>query len=85
MKKTWKTKWLKALRSGSYKQTKGQLVSSISEAYCCLGVLCKVGRIPSEVRFGTTFFDGDYEVLSKNLLEKFGLTAGEQCELSVLI
>ena len=82
MKKTWKTKWLKALRSGRYKQTTNQLCSNIIEAYCCLGVLCKVGRIPSKVRSELTFFDGNYEVLSKNLLEKFGLTDDEQHELS---
>jgi len=35
-----KAKWLKALRSGDYKQTKGELVSD--GRYCCLGVACKV-------------------------------------------
>lgn len=35
-----KAKWLKALRSGKYKQTrKGTLYNKKSNAYCCLGVL----------------------------------------------
>jgi hypothetical protein len=35
-----KRKWLKALRSGKYKQGTGALRSDGS--YCCLGVLCDV-------------------------------------------
>ena len=31
--------WIKALRSGKYKQTTGKL-KSIEGSYCCLGVLC---------------------------------------------
>jgi hypothetical protein len=39
-----KAKWLKALRSGKYNQTKGQLKDETG--YCCLGVLCEVkGRL----------------------------------------
>lgn len=34
-----KQKWVKALRSGEYKQGTGQLRNSKAE-YCCLGVLC---------------------------------------------
>lgn len=40
MKKRVKTKWLKALRSGEYKQTTGALCHN--DAFCCLGVLCDV-------------------------------------------
>jgi hypothetical protein len=35
-----KAKWVAALRSGSYKQTHGQLVKH--DAYCCLGVWCVI-------------------------------------------
>ena len=35
-----KTKWLKALRSGIYKQVTGELHSE--KGYCCLEVLCDV-------------------------------------------
>ena len=43
----WKNKWMKALRSGKYKQTNGFLyvkTASISQprGYCCLGVLARV-------------------------------------------
>jgi hypothetical protein len=40
MKEKYKKKWLKALRSGEYDQTIGQLASD--DGYCCLGVLCEV-------------------------------------------
>jgi hypothetical protein len=43
-----KEKWVKALRSGRYKQTTGVLSehdSSGREANCCLGVLCRVARL----------------------------------------
>ena len=38
-------KWVKALRSGEYKQTKLSLSDDVG--YCCLGVVCKV-FIPEE-------------------------------------
>lgn len=34
-------KWVRALRSGEYKQTTGCLRSS-QDGYCCLGVLCDI-------------------------------------------
>lgn len=33
-------KWIKALRSGKYKQAKGQFQKE--DGYCCLGVACRV-------------------------------------------
>lgn len=33
-----KTKWIRALKSGKYKQTTGALKNH--EGFCCLGVLC---------------------------------------------
>lgn len=38
-----KNKWIKALRSGKFKQGLLKLVSS-DKKYCCLGVLCVVGK-----------------------------------------
>lgn len=48
MNKQLRDKWIKALRSGKYKQTTGVLKSG--DHYCCLGVLCKVAgkRINAE-------------------------------------
>lgn len=37
-----KAAWLKALRSGKYRQARGSL--NTSGAYCCLGVLCDVTK-----------------------------------------
>jgi hypothetical protein len=45
-----KNKWIKALRSGKYKQTRvGTLYNKDSDAYCCLGVLqkCLTGKVES--------------------------------------
>jgi hypothetical protein len=44
MDKKLKAKWIKALRSGEYKQGKGVLRSGTGKdaSYCCLGVLCDV-------------------------------------------
>lgn len=41
MKATVKRAWLKALRSGKYKQTKG-ILRSKTGGFCCLGVLCDI-------------------------------------------
>lgn len=43
MDKKLKMKWLKALRSGKYKQTTGTLHGG--DAYCCLGVLACVANL----------------------------------------
>lgn len=44
MKKSVMKKWVKALRSGNYKQGKDILKSSTGD-YCCLGVLCDISRL----------------------------------------
>jgi len=40
MNKEIKAKWIEALKSGKYKQTKGTLKNE--QGYCCLGVLCAI-------------------------------------------
>jgi hypothetical protein len=54
MNKAIKRRWVKALRSGEYKQTKGALRAD--SGYCCLGVLCdlaeKEGIVVSEHKYG---------------------------------
>jgi hypothetical protein len=44
MRKSIKNKWVKALRSGKYKQGTGQLHSENEEgkSFCCLGVLATI-------------------------------------------
>lgn len=43
MKKKIAEKWVKALRSGKYKQAIGKL-KSVTGGYCCLGVLCNISK-----------------------------------------
>jgi hypothetical protein len=45
-----KTKWLAALRSGEYSQTRANLRDS--EGFCCLGVLCDIYSKENEVSWG---------------------------------
>jgi hypothetical protein len=40
MNDEWKAKWVAALTSGKYKQTKGTLTDK--NGFCCLGVLCDI-------------------------------------------
>jgi len=40
MKQAIAEQWIKALRSGEYKQTSGQLRAN--DGFCCLGVLCNL-------------------------------------------
>lgn len=44
MKKEVKDLWVKALRSGKYKQTTKTLKNNEDDAYCCLGVLCDISK-----------------------------------------
>lgn len=41
MKRSIMKRWVKALRSGEYEQTKDKLVSE-DDSFCCLGVLCNL-------------------------------------------
>ena len=43
MKKEIKKKWVKALRSGKYKQGRGELREE--DRFCCLGVLCDLSKL----------------------------------------
>ncbi len=73
MNKRIKKLWLKALRSGKFKQTKGRLRYKTEDgyAYCCLGVLeqvrCEVEgkRFPSRLPHG--------QVLTVSTMEWAGL------------
>jgi hypothetical protein len=70
MIRSWKRKWVKALKSGDFKQCKGKL-KHIGR-YCCLGVLGEVINHGS-LNFGTK----DREDLT-------GLSYNEQKELARL-
>lgn len=42
MNKQLRRKWLRALRSGSYRRGEGSLVSEDGRKFCCLGVLADI-------------------------------------------
>ncbi len=48
-------KWIEALRSGKYTQTK-RVLQDTNNGYCCLGVACKV-LIPEDKQFTHTVFN----------------------------
>lgn len=58
--------WLKALRSGEYKQAQGSLVGEGGESFCCLGVACIEAGYTPDALLG---FDnlGTFESVQDNL------------------
>lgn len=86
MKKAWKAKWVKALRSGKYKQARGQLRREYADgqyAYCCLGALCDIAS-GTKWRRGEAVVSkvSNVDVLSGMTLDKFGLSYPEQGTLT---
>jgi hypothetical protein len=70
------SEWIKALRSGEYKQISGKLGDN--NGYCCLGVACEVYRkqFPLELvvrGYGDRVYDGFYGELPPVVREAFGL------------
>lgn len=66
-------KWVKALRSGKYRQTRGSL--KFEGAYCCLGVLNSVCRLRVPM---------SYPTLGDSVLGKIGLTSEQESSLITL-
>jgi hypothetical protein len=74
-------RWIKALESGTYKQTIGKLArdSKGARSYCCLGVLCDLAvkaKIISETERdidGNPTFDDEYGVLPESVRDWVGL------------
>lgn len=56
MKPAIKASWIRALRSGRYKQGHGALAVQDGKSWCCLGVLCNLPSVPGE---WTNDVDGD--------------------------
>lgn len=71
MKLKWKRLWIKALRSGKYKQGQHQLRQG--DEFCCLGVLCKV--VKPRVRWDAynEKFQGESLMPPTQLLKEIGL------------
>lgn len=82
MKSDIKERWISALESGSYSQTRGRL--SDGDGFCCLGVLCEIAEqdqvvIKRQVLGQNTYInkvdegDQDYVVLPKVVAEWSGI------------
>ena len=68
-------KWVEALESGQYKQTKGYL-SKGNNRFCCLGVACdlyqeEIGDLQVNSYYDMIFYDNEGKHLPKKF--KFGL------------
>ncbi len=59
--------WVKALRSGKYKQTKDRLQDPTG--FCCLGVLCDLAAKDGGPQWDYDFFDGKKETPPNYILE----------------
>lgn len=84
-------KWVKALRSGEYKQTQKRLATVDRDgnvSYCCLGVACEVygktERREQELNQHSrrVVFDGSDAVLPESVQQWLGLTEGHPGVLS---
>lgn len=75
MKKEIKEKWLKALRSGKYKQ--GQHYLKLGNNFCCLGVLCDLHRKEDpekrEWYSGGQYYYSEKDVLPEEVAKWAGL------------
>lgn len=81
MKPEWKRKWVKALRSGEYKQGHWQLKNR--DEYCCLGVLCDIYQAGHWE--GTEFIykrDLATAFLPGKLSEQLAITAKQESDLA---
>lgn len=88
-----KAKWLAALRSGEYEQTRGTLhrlvarretvLSAMKPAgWCCYGVLCDVAvkeglKVIRKTDEDTEFFDGVIDYLPPSVMEWAGLSGND--------
>lgn len=81
MDKRLKAKWIKALRSGRYKQADQELKNA--DGYCCLGVLCTVAGarwvgdqfgLPEPMLDGKSLRKTDEDRLSLRFRREVGLT-----------
>ena len=75
-------KWIKALRSGDYKQATGKLVKGTgsSRSYCCLGVAGSLLSAETGKKF-KAFTSKDAECLNNVGLKATGLTDRTQSTL----
>lgn len=82
-----KARWIKALRSGEYKQGTGKLKSKQND-FCCLGVLCDLHSketgedwIDNLYHTGTLTYRGENGNLNQDVLDWAELTLEENATL----
>jgi hypothetical protein len=75
--------WIEALLSGKYKQGRSRLATPTETGihYCCLGVLCEVAGIPSQIHRGRITYDGEHAVISDARAAEFGMTKDQRARL----
>lgn len=76
MKKSIANKWVKALRSGKYTQTKNNLCNDVG--HCCLGVLCElyIKDTKDNIKDDVGTFDGESELLPPCVMTWAGMNLG---------
>lgn len=82
-----KQRWVTALRSGKYKQTRDILADPMTKGYCCLGVLCALAeeenvvqrteREPFYLDRRTFLFDGGSNTLPDSVMDWASLTSDD--------
>lgn len=76
MKPELKTKWIRALRSGKYKQGRGRLRTQKS-SMCCLGVLCDITDPKGWNRTGRTWSYGPADtMITRSMMDQLGIDGG---------
>ena len=58
-------KWVEALRSGKYQQTRNALRNGNS--FCCLGVACDLYASETGLQWNGRYFDGETDVLPQSV------------------
>lgn len=64
-----KEKWLKALRSGKFKQ--GQSVLKDKDKFCCLGVAARICHVPDEKFRSAAFIEDDFVKRNEKTIKKY--------------
>ena len=86
MLKKYADRWVKALRSGKYKQGTKHLtvIDAGEEKDCCLGVLCKITKTTrtktleqEHFLYGENSNESSYNVLPYSVVEKVGMKSVE--------
>ncbi len=71
--------WIKALRSGKYKQTQSRLRRG--DSFCCLGVACALYGKQFNKRFRKELFMHRSTTLPIPVLDWLGITSSQEAEL----